>query len=547
MPAAATGLAPSQPTSPSPSPAAPGFHPRISRVALGDVIHRSARRFGTRTALIEGEHRMSYSELDAASNRFAHHLLGLGLLAGERVGMLCNNSIQMVVALLGIQKAGLVWVPINTALAVDAIGYILAHAEVRHLVIDTALHARPELGALLQDTGVAPLLCVLDGDTPPPGIATVPQAISHGPQTLPDVPIDSTQLALIMYTSGTTGRQKGVMHSHASVHSVLLSNMVEWASSPERADVWSSVLPLFHCGQHTVLMSALAVGGALVVLRGFDPGAVLGAIERHKITVMVGLPMMYGALLAHPQRASRDLSSLRLCVYAMAPMSRTLLLRLLDEFCPHFALVSGQTEMYPGATIFEAHEQRKRFGSYWGVGTLVNEVAIMGDDGELLAPNQVGEIVFRGPNVMLGYYKDPEATASAQRFGWHHSGDLGKMDDDGQLIFLDRLKDMVKSGGENVPSIKVEEVLLRHPGVMNAAVVGLPHAHWGEAITAFVTRRPDAPADFTEAALTAHCKEHLGGFEVPKEIVFLPALPMTSTGKIQKFELRKAHQDLYQR
>ncbi len=535
---AVTGLAPSS---------APRLHARISRVTLGDVIHRSARRFGERTALIEGEHRLSYRALDAASNRFAHHLLGLGLAKGARVGMLCNNSTQMVIAMLGIQKAGLVWVPINTALAVDAIGYILAHAEVRHVVIDTALHAKPELRELLQATGVSPLLCVLDGDTPPPGLATVPQAIAQGPGTLPDVDIDSTDLALIMYTSGTTGRQKGVMHSHASVHSVLLSNMVEWGSSPERADVWSSVLPLFHCGQHTVLMSALSVGGAVVVLRGFDPGAMLAAIERHRITVAVGLPMMYGALLAHPQRATRDLSSLRLCVYAMAPMSRTLLLRLLDEFCPSFALVSGQTEMYPGATIFEASEQRKRFGSYWGVGTLVNEVAVMGDGGELLPPGQVGEIVFRGPNVMLGYYKDPEATANAQRFGWHHSGDLGRMDDDGQLIFLDRLKDMVKSGGENVPSIKVEEVLLRHPGVMNAAVVGLPHEHWGEAITAFVTRRPDAPADFDEAALTAHCKEHLGGFEVPKQIIFLAALPMTSTGKIQKFELRKAHQDNYTR
>jgi len=535
---AVTGLAPSS---------APRLHARISRVTLGDVIHRSARRFGERTALIEGEHRLSYRALDAASNRFAHHLLGLGLAKGARVGMLCNNSTQMVIAMLGIQKAGLVWVPINTALAVDAIGYILAHAEVRHVVIDTALHAKPELRELLQATGVSPLLCVLDGDTPPPGLATVPQAVAQGPETLPDVDIDSTDLALIMYTSGTTGRQKGVMHSHASVHSVLLSNMVEWGSSPERADVWSSVLPLFHCGQHTVLMSALSVGGAVVVLRGFDPGAMLAAIERHRITVAVGLPMMYGALLAHPQRATRDLSSLRLCVYAMAPMSRTLLLRLLDEFCPSFALVSGQTEMYPGATIFEASEQRKRFGSYWGVGTLVNEVAVMGDGGELLPPGQVGEIVFRGPNVMLGYYKDPEATANAQRFGWHHSGDLGRMDDDGQLIFLDRLKDMVKSGGENVPSIKVEEVLLRHPGVMNAAVVGLPHEHWGEAITAFVTRRPDAPADFDEAALTAHCKEHLGGFEVPKQIIFLAALPMTSTGKIQKFELRKAHQDNYTR
>ena len=278
MPAAATG------------PVPPQFHSRISRIALGDVIHRSARRFGARTALIEGEHRMTYGELDAASSRFAHHLLGLGLASGDCVGMLCNNSIQMVVAMLGIQKAGLVWVPINTALAVEAVGYILAHAGVRHIVIDTALHAKPELRDLFDANGIAPMLCVLDGDTPPAGLPTVPQVISQGPTTLPDVHIDSTQLALIMYTSGTTGRQKGVMHSHASVHSVLLSNMVEWGSSPERADVWSAVLPLFHCGQHTVAMSALAVGGSLVVLRGFDPGAMLAAIGRHRITLAVGLP-----------------------------------------------------------------------------------------------------------------------------------------------------------------------------------------------------------------------------------------------------------------
>ena len=156
----------------------PSSFQRIARIALGDVIHRSARRFGARTALIEGEHRMSYSELDAASNRFAHHLLGLGLASGERVAMLCNNSIEMVVALLGIQKAGLVWVPINTALAVDAIGYILEHAEARHLVIDTSLHAKPELRQLLDTAGVSPLLCVLDGDTPPPSVPTVAQAIA---------------------------------------------------------------------------------------------------------------------------------------------------------------------------------------------------------------------------------------------------------------------------------------------------------------------------------------------------------------------------------
>lgn len=517
---------------------------RIRRIALGDVIHRSARRFGERAALIDGDLRVSYRELNEASNRFAHHLLARGLNPGTRIGMLCSNSIDMVIALLGAQKAGLVWVPINTALAPDAIGYILDHAEVGHLVIDTAFHARPELRELVESRGISPILACPPGSEAAAGMPTVARACASGPATLPEVVIDGDQLVLIMYTSGTTGKQKGVMHSHASVHSALMSGAVEYEARVT-GDVWTGVLPLFHVGQFSILMSALSVGGTMLVQRGFDPGAMFDAIERHKVTMMVGLPMMYAALLAHPTKAARDLSSLRLCVYAMAPMSKTLLLKLLDEFCPQFALVSGQTEVFPPATIFETHEQRRRFGGYWGMGTLVNEVAVMDDDGRLLGPGEIGEIVFRGPNVMLGYYKDPEATAHVWRHGWHHTGDLGQLDADGQLLFMDRLKDMIKSGGENVPSIKVEEVLLRHAAVLNAAVVGLPHAHWGEAITAFVALKPGVQASADD--VIAHCKQHLGGFEVPKDVVFVAALPMTSTGKVQKFELRRGNLAHYEK
>jgi long-chain acyl-CoA synthetase len=229
----------------------------------------------------------------------------------------------------------------------------------------------------------------------------------------------------------------------------------------------------------------------------------------------------------------------------MAPMPKTLLFELLDSFCPNFILQSGMTEVFPAATIFETHQQRQRFGSYWGVGTLVNEVAVMDENGRLLGPGEAGEIVFRGPNVMLGYYKDPEATAAARRYGWHHSGDLGVFDADGQLMFVDRLKDVIKSGGENVPSGKVEEVLLRHSAVQNAAVVGLPHERWGEAITAFVVLKAGAQA--TGADLIGHCKDHLGAFEVPKDVVLMAALPHNATGKIQKAELRRAHRDHYGR
>jgi long-chain acyl-CoA synthetase len=511
---------------------------RIGRVALGDLLQRAARRFPARTALIEGEQALSFAQLDAASNRMAHALRAQGLQPGDRVAMLCENSIPMVIAMFGVYKAGLVWVPVNTALAADAIGYILDHAQASHLVIDSALLARDGLRELGARFGPNLTCCDAPDDALPSHGASLGQRLAGQPETLPEIAIDGADLVQIMYTSGTTGKQKGVMHSHASIHSVLLSNLVEWGVGLSD-EVFSCHLPLFHVGQHVVLLSALLGGAASVLMKGFHAGQLLAAIPRHRITLMVGLPMMYRELLDHPQRGANDLSSLRFCIYAMAPMSKPLLLRLLAELCPRFALCSGQTEMYTAATIFRPEQQLKRFGAYWGVATLVNEMAVMDDEGKLLGVGEVGEIVWRGPNLMLGYYRDPEATAHAWRFGWHHSGDLGRWDEDDELLFLDRIKDMIKTGGENVPSIKVEEVLLRHPSVRNAAVVGLPHERWGEAITAFLVTDPDRPVSNEQIA--AHCREHLGAFEVPKAFVQLPALPVTSTGKVQKFALRQDH------
>lgn len=515
----------------------------IRRIALGDILRRSARRYRDKIALVDGEATLTYREMDAAANRFANYLLGLGLKAPAKVGMICANSIDMLVANFGIFKAGLTWVPINHTLAPDAIGYIFDHAEIQTVVLDRGFYVRPDIRELLESRGIHPIIACAPTETPPEGVSSVRVAMSSGPDTEPDVEISSDQLAYIMYTSGTTGRQKGVMHSHASAYVGIASNLFEWNIRPGQ-DVLSCILPLFHVGQFSVTAPALHAGCTTVIQRGFDPAATLAAIERHKMTIFVGLPMMYGAMLNDPNKSKADLSSLRLCIYAMAPMSKTMLLRLMEEFCPNFALVSGQTEVFTAASVFETHEQRKRFGAYWGVGTSVCEMTVMGDDGRLLGPGEVGEIVFRGPNVMLGYYKDPEATAQVQRHGWHHTGDLGVLDEDHQLLFLDRLKDMIKSGGENVPSIKVEEVLLRHPAVMNAAVVGLPHDRWGEAITAFVTVRPEK--ETSTAELIAHCKDHLGSFEVPKAVLIIPAFPMTSTGKVQKFELRKAHLEHFQ-
>jgi long-chain acyl-CoA synthetase len=515
---------------------------RIARIALGDLIHRAARRFGRKTAIIDRKRCVSFVEVNADSNRFAHYLLSTPTAPGERIGMLCNNSVEMVVAFTGIQKAGLVWVPINTGLAASAIDNIVEHADIRYLVVDGDLYAR---SSIMEIVSKRKLRCIvlnptaeLTGSAP---AILYTDAIETMPDTLPDVDIGSNDLAQIMYTSGTTGRQKGVMHSHASVYAALMSNIAEFGANSN--DVASCIFPMFHVSQHVVSMTFWIVGAAVHLDRSFEVDKFLQAVQSSRITVMVALPMMYGAILTHPRRSAHDLSSLRLCIYAMAPMSQPMLVRLIEEICPNFALCSGQTEMYSITTMFKPEEQLRRFGPYWGISAYVNETAIMDDEGNLLGNEKIGEIVHRGPNVMLGYYKDEEATRNAQAFGWHHTGDLGMFDRDGQLLFVDRKKDMIKSGGENVPSLKVEEVLLRHASVANAAVVGLPHSRWSEAVTAFVLLKPGA--DISADDLNRHCRGHLGGFEVPKKIVVLETLPMTSTGKIQKALLRDTYQDAY--
>jgi long-chain acyl-CoA synthetase len=509
----------------------------LNRIALGDTLHRSARKFGERTALIEGAQRMTYAQLDAATNQFAHHLLASGLEAGDKVAMICNNSIQFLIAAYGILKAGLVWVPVNTMLAAGDMRFILEHAEAAMVVIDDQLYANPALREALDQLQLPVRLCELAG----PADYSVMQSLRDMPAMLPQVIIDERDLAMIVYTSGTTGRPKGAMHSHRSVHAALVSNIANMGI--QASDVFSGILPLFHCAQFALAASALTAGAGMALQRGFDPTVLLDTLARDRVTVMVGLPLMYGALLAHPQRAQRNLSSLRLCVYAMAPMAQPLLRRLIEEVCPNFALGSGQTEIFPMTMYFAPDEQLRRFGNYWGQPCFVNELAIMDADGTLLERGQVGEIVHRGPNVMLGYYKDPAATAQARRFGWHHTGDLGMIDADGQLLFKDRIKDMIKTGGENVASVKVEEVLLRHPAVANAAVVGVPHPQWGEGIAAFVVLKAGAECD--GATLQRHCREHLAGFEVPKYVGLIAQMPTTSTGKIQKHVLRGANQELF--
>ena len=261
-----------------------------------------------KVALVDGPRRITHDQLNADSNRYAHHLLASGLKPGDKVAMLCGNSAQFLVAAYGILKAGLVWVPINAMLGPDDVRYILEHAEVRHVVIDAALY--PVLRDTLATLGLPGHQCF--GEPAAGGPQTVEQALQGHADTLPAVVIDDRDLALIMYTSGTTGRPKGAMHSHRSVHAALMSNIA--GLNLNEKDVFSCILPMFHCAQFSTAASAMTVGATLVIQRGFDPTALLDAIANERITQLFGLPLMYAALQHHPLRAQRDLSSLRLCL-----------------------------------------------------------------------------------------------------------------------------------------------------------------------------------------------------------------------------------------
>ncbi len=505
---------------------------RIGRLTIGDLLRKAARRFPQRVAVTDGERQVTFAEIERDANRFANHLVARGLRPGEKISTICNNSVEMVKAIFGINRAGLVWVPVNTVLAASEMDYILEHAEVGIAVIDDNLLAQPDRRAALEKRGLTLL-----------PMSTFEELLAGHADLEPEVDRGDRDLAMIMYTSGTTARPKGVMHGHLAVVTAVMSNVVEMKL--DRESGITGQFPLFHCTAHVMLCSFLAVGGKVALLRGFEPGACLEAMARDRLTIFLGLPMMYQAILDHPRRKELDLSSLRLGVYAMAPMPRPLLERAIAELCPNLCLMSGQTEMYPATTMARPERQLLRIGNYWGESLIANETAIMDDEGNLLPPGQAGELVHRGPNVMLGYYKDPEATAAARRFGWHHTGDLAMVDEHGEILFLDRKKDMIKSGGENVASVKVEETLMAHPAVMNAAVVGLPHPTWGEAVTGFVTLKAGAlaePADIVE-----HCRLRLGGFQVPKAVVILTEMPATATGKLRKVEIREKYADHYRR
>ncbi|TDU28836.1 long-chain acyl-CoA synthetase [Panacagrimonas perspica] len=528
----------------------------INRVAIGDIPRRVAVLYPDKIAFIDGDRRVTHREFDQRCNQFARHLLGRGLKKGDAVACLCVNSLDFIVAAFGIAKAGLVWVPMNVLLKRQQLDYILEKVDAKLLIVDEAL-----LPVMREAGRTPPDLLTIDDPSPvartksggPNSSAEASPdfvratggnfayAFSGQPTTDPEVEIQDRDTAIVMFTSGTTAEQKGVVISHLAVYLATLNNIIEMEMRTD--DVTVAMLPFFHCAQHTLVSSFLHRGATQIVMRGFDAETLMRHITDQRVTWCFALPTMWRAVLDHPQRAKYRFDSMRYGLYAMTPMDAETLSRLIHEICPRFALSSGQTEVYPSACVFRPEYQFTKKGQYWGQQGLTCEFQIMDDAGNLLPRGQIGELVVRGPTVLMEYLKDEAATAASREHGWHHTGDLGLIDEDGQFLFSDRKKDMIKSGGENVASCTVEGALLGHPGVAAAAVVGLPHDYWIEAVTAFVVPKPGIA--LSEDEIGAWCRERLGKHEVPKRVVFLERFPMTVTGKILKHVIRSEHAGLF--
>ncbi len=515
---------------------------RARRHSIGELLRRTALRYPDKLAVVSGDRRVSFAGFDAAVNRCANALAGQGLAKGDRLALLSHNCWQYAVLAFATARLGVVLVPVNFMLGAQEIAFILDHSGASGMVAEDGLAPTAEkaLAAAGSAAGVRGWIS-LSGAAPAGGWTDVDAWIDSGDATPPDVPVADDDPLRLMYTSGTESRPKGVLLSSRSLISQYVSCAIDGGMAAE--DVEAHALPMYHCAQLDCFFSVdVYLGATSVILPGPDPAALLATIERERVTKLFCPPTVWISLLRHPDFDARDLSSLRKGYYGASPMPVEVL-RELQRRLPDVRLWNfyGQTEMAPLATILRPHEQLPHAGSA-GRASLNVETRVVDDEDRALPPGEVGEIVHRSPHAALGYYRDEQKTAEAFRNGWFHSGDLGVIDEHGYLAVVDRKKDMIKTGGENVASREVEEAIYRLDGVAEVAVFGISHPHWIEAVTAVVV--PKEGVTLTAEQVGAHARDVLAGFKRPKYVVFADALPKNPSGKILKKDLRAAYGDL---
>jgi fatty-acyl-CoA synthase len=499
---------------------------RARRNTVGDALHRTARRERDALALTYAGRHWTFSELDVAADRVARHFADLGLRPGDRIAAYGRNSDAYFIAWLGCVRGGFVHVPVNYALTGEELAYILHQSG-----------ARLVLAAESLETNLAGIVTEFRGRFEGgDGLDVLAVAQDADAAIGVDPPLHEDSLAQIVYTSGTTAAPKGAMMTHRAMLAQYYSciHAMDYAGT-DRA---LAALPLYHTAQmHAFTMPQLLVGARTVLIEAPAPAHVLELIEQERITSFFAPPTVWISLLRHPDFATRDLGSLEKVYYGASIMPVPVLHELrerLPKAQPFNAY--GQTEIAPVATILRPEEHDARPASC-GRPVLNVETRVVDADMNDVPPGTHGEIVHRSPQLLTGYWDKPEETAAAFAGGWFHSGDVGFFDEEGYLFIVDRIRDVINTGGVLVASREVEEALFTHPAVSEVAVVGLPDEKWIEAVTAFVVLRPGQEAD--EATLITHARTHLAPFKLPKRVLFVDTLPRNTAGKLLKRELRR--------
>lgn len=499
-------------------------------VDLGSWIARRGAISAARRAVTFGDTTWTYSEFLDRIDRLAADLVAGGMRPGDRVGYVGVNHPDFLTTMFAASRAGAVFVPLNFRLTSAELEYILTDAGVHTLIADADRAAIVEPVRASSGLRRAIALAPVDGWEHCETLIQQQDPISD-PRSHND-----DDLALIMYTSGTTGRPKGAMLTHGNL---FWNNMNALLSLDTLStDVSLVAAPLFHIGGLNVTtLLTLQKGGELVILPAFDPTAVLQLIEKHRVTTMFGVPAMFLFMSQVPAFETADLSSVRQFTCGGAPVPEALISLYNSRNIP-FCQGYGLTETAPLALVMGIDDTARKIGAAGHHILPLSEVALLGPDGAHVPDGQRGEVCVRGPQVTTGYWQNPAATSAAiDADGWFHTGDVGEQDADGYVTVVDRVKDMVITGGENVYPAEVESVLYKHPAVAEIAVIGTPHEKWGEAVTAIVALKPDATLTLEEAREFA--RDSLAPYKLPLSLHIVDALPRNPAGKVLKFQLRE--------
>ncbi len=516
------------------------------------TLDRARRLYPNKQAMIDGELRFTYAELGERVDRLAGALAASGLQAGRRAGILMQNRHEYTESYFAVEKAGAVLAPLNQRLAPPEIAFILNDAEATALILDAAY--LPLYSACRDELTTVRTVVLLGGEVSGgDGVTFLDYERSLAEATPLREPARAWQpddMVQLYYTSGTTGMPKGVMLTQGNVmanamHGIMVMHFDE-------RDVWVHGTPMFHLADAWSSWTVTWVGGTHIYLREFTPAGYLGALQEHRVTVSLLVPTMINAIVNDPRVREFDVSSLRLLTFGASPMPVDRLRAAMEVF-PHvtFMQLYGMTETAPFATgirydeetLTGSPEQQRRIASC-GREIPGVETRVVREDGSEVAPGEVGEIVMRGPNVMKGYWRQPEVSAETLRGGWMHSGDMATVDEEGYIFIVDRKKDMIITGGENVYSTEVENAIYQHSAVLEAAVIGIPDPHWGERVHAVVVLKEGERVEPQE--LSDFCRRHIAGYKIPRSIEFVDALPKTGSGKIQKAEIRQRYWKEYE-